>query len=232
MDKIILFHGSDQVVEVPELQLGRIHNDYGQGFYCTMQAEMAREWACKNRKDGFVNRYELDPEGLRFLDLSDGEHSVLNWIAILLKNRTFRLHSQLSLDARDHLIRHFAVDTSEYDVITGYRADDSYFQYAESFVENSLPLRSLCKALTLGRLGLQTVLVSEKAFTQIRFLDAERADKTVYYPKYLDRDIKARQAYAVQIAKGKTYKDDIFIMDILREEMDSNDPRIQRIISE
>ncbi|MFR5760669.1 MAG: DUF3990 domain-containing protein [Oscillospiraceae bacterium] len=48
---------------------------------------MAKEWACKNQKDGFVNRYELDTDGLRILNLSDGNHTVLNWIAILLKNR-------------------------------------------------------------------------------------------------------------------------------------------------
>ena len=171
MEKIILFHGSNQIVETPKLSLGKIHNDYGQGFYCTRLEEMAKEWACKNQKDGFVNRYELDINGLRVLNLSDGNHTVLNWIAILLKNRTFRLRSPLAIDARTYLIDHFAIDTTAYDIIIGYRANDSYFQYAESFVENTLPLRSLNRALTLGKLGLQTVLVSEKAFKQIRFID-------------------------------------------------------------
>ena len=230
MEKMILYHGSNQVVEVPELSQGSIHNDYGQGFYCTRLEEMAKEWACKNRKDGFVNRYELDMGGLRVLNLSDGNHTVLNWIAILLKNRTFRLRSPIAIDAREYLIEHFAVDTSVYDVIIGYRADDSYFQYAESFVENTLPLRSLNKALTLGKLGLQTVLVSEKAFEQIKFVDAEPADKTIYYPKFFERDTKARQTYTSEIAKSNSYRDDIFVLDILREEMTNDDPRIRRIL--
>lgn len=232
MDKIILLHGSNQVVETPELSQGNIHNDYGRGFYCTRLEEMAKEWACKNQKDGFVNRYELDLESLRILELSDGSHTVLNWIAILLKNRTFRLRSQIAIDARDYLIEHFAIDTSLYDVIVGYRADDSYFQYAESFVENTLPLRSLNKALTLGKLGLQTVLVSEKAFEQLEFIDAEPVDRTIYYPKFYERDAKARQSYTDEIAKSRSLLDDIFVLDILREEMKNDDPRIQRILFE
>ena len=228
----ILLHGSNQVVEKPELSAGSRHNDYGQGFYCTREEEMAREWACKNRKDGFVNRYKFDSEGLRTLNLSDGTHTVLNWIAILLKNRTFRLSMPIALDAREYLIEHFAIDTKQYDVIIGYRADDSYFQYAESFVENTLPLRSLNRALTLGKLGLQTALVSERAFQRLRFAGADPVDKTVYYPKFIERDTTARRTYSEEIAKSRSYRDDIFVLDILREGMSNDDPRIQRILSE
>ncbi len=232
MEKTILYHGSNQVVEAPELSQGNIRNDYGQGFYCTRLEEMAKEWACKNQKDGFVNRYELDMNGLRVLNLSDGNHTVLNWIAVLLKNRTFRLRSPIAIDAREYLIEHFAVDTSVFDVIIGYRANDSYFKHAESFVENTLPLRSLNKALTLGKLGLQTVLVSEKAFDQIKFIEAEPVDRTIYYPKFFERDAKARQTYTAEIAKSRSYRDDIFVLDILREEMTNDDPRIHRILFE
>ena len=86
-----------------------------------------------------------------------------------------------AVDAKDYIIEHYSIDTSKYDVIIGYRADDSYFRYAESFVENGLSLRSLNKALRLGKLGEQTVLVSKKAYDQIKFIDAEpvRADGTV-----------------------------------------------------
>ena len=232
MENITLFHGSNQIVETPELLQGNIHNDYGQGFYCTRIEEMVREWASKNQKDGFVNRYELDMNGLRVLNLSDGNHTILNWIAILLKNRTFRLRSPIAIDAREYLIGHFAIDTTAYDIIVGYRANDSYFQYAESFVENTLPLRSLNRALTLGKLGLQTVLVSERAFKQIHFIDAEPVDKTVYYPKFLERDTNARRTYVSEIANSRSYRDDIFVLDILRGEMANDDPRIQRILFE
>lgn len=232
MSKIEILHGTDHIIEVPDIDKGNEKNDYGKGFYCTRIPEMAKEWACKQNTDGFSNRYELDLTDLRILDLTDGKHTVLNWIAILLEHRTLSLDSEIAIDAKDYIIEHFSIDTSEYDVIIGYRADDSYFRYAESFVENGLSLRSLNKALHLGKLGEQTVLISKKAYNQIKFIDAEPVDKTIYYPKFIDRDTKAREAYKNDIRKTNSYRDDIFVMDILREEIRSDDPRIQQIVSE
>ena len=133
---------------------------------------------------------------------------------------------------KEYILKNFPVDTKGIDVIKGYRADDSYFRYAESFVENGLSLRSLNKALYLGKLGEQTVLISEKAYNQIKFIDAEPVDKNIYYPKFIDRDTKAREAYKNDIKKTKSYRNDIFVMDILREEIKNDDPRIQQIVSE
>lgn len=232
MNTITLLHGTNHIIEVPDISFGNEHNDYGKGFYCTRSEEMAKEWACKQNTDGFVNRYELNMDGLKILNLMDGKHSVLNWIALLLKYRTFKLSSEIAVDAREYIIEHYSVDTSNYDVIIGYRADDSYFQYAESFVSNGLPLRSLNQALKLGKLGEQTVLVSQKAFEQIQFIDAFPVEKNIYYPKFLDRDLTARKTYRQEIKKSKSYRDDIFVMDILREELKNDDPRIQRIIFE
>lgn len=232
MSKIILLHGTDHIIEEPDINIGNEHNDYGKGFYCTKAEEMAKEWACKQNTDGFVNSYELNTDGLKILDLTDGQHTVLNWIAILLKYRTFKLSSEIAIDARDYIIEHYSVNIGDYDMVVGYRADDSYFQYAESFVSNGLPLRSLNKALKLGKLGEQTVLVSQKAFDQIKFIDAAPVSKDEYYPKFINRDSSARKAFKQEIKKSKVYRDDIFVLDILREEMQDNDPRIQRIISE
>lgn len=227
-----LLHGTDHIIEKPDIAIGNPHNDYGMGFYCTKEDEMAREWACKKNCDGFVNVYDFDDTGLRVLNLSDGNHNILNWIAILLKYRTFKLDTDIAIDARDYIIERYADNPSDYDVVVGYRADDSYFQYAESFVSNALPLRSLNKALRLGKLGEQTVVVSQEGFDRIKFLKAYPVDRSLYYPKFIKRDHNARAAFRNEIKRGKTYRDDIFVMDILREEMTEDDPRIQRILSE
>ena len=232
MNTISLLHGTDHIIEEPDVNIGNEHNDYGKSFSCTRSEEMAKEWACKQNTDGFINRSELNTDGLKILNLMDGNHTVLNWIALLLKYRTFKLGSEIAVDARDYIIEHYSVDTSNYDVIVGYRADESYFQYAESFVSNALPLHSLNQALKLGKLGEQTVLVSQKAFEQIKFIDASPVEKNVYYPKFLDRDTTARRTYRQKIKKSKSYRDDIYVMDILREELKNYAPRIHRIILE
>ena len=232
MGKIELLHGSNHVIEKPEFCLGKENNDYGRGFYCTCEIPMAQEWACKQNTDGFVNHYSFEQDSLKVLDLLDGNHSVLNWIALLLKYRTFRLSNEIAIDARDYIIDNFAVDLTKYDVVTGYRADDSYFSFAESFVQNGLPLRSLNRALQLGKLGEQTVLISEKAFEYLEFTGVEPVDKSIYYPKFIARDSNAREIYRNEIRNSRSYREDIFVLDILREEMKNDDARIQRIVLE
>lgn len=231
MSRIELLHGSDHVIEKPDFYLGKTHNDYGRGFYCTRELPMAMEWVCKQTHDGFVNKYSLEQDSLKVFNLLDGDYNILHWMALLLKNRTFRLSNEIAIDARDYIIENFSIDLSDYDVVIGYRADDSYFSFAEAFLQNGLPLRTLNQSLRLGKLGEQTVLISEKAFANLKFEEVELADKTIYYPKFVSRDSSARETYRNEIRKSRSYKDDIFVLDILREEMKNDDSRIQRILS-
>lgn len=222
-----IFHGSDHIIERPALGVGRKNNDYGQGFYCTEQLEMAKEWACKNGTDGFVNAYELDLNGLKVLHLGADGNTILNWIAVLLEHRTFNLDGEVAASARDYLIMHFGIDVDRYDVIIGYRADDSYFAFAEAFVSNALSLRSLGRAMHLGKLGEQVVLVSEKAFSRLQFLEAVPIEKELYAAKFLVRDQEARRQYKEEVASAAVLKDDLFVLDIIRQEMKNDDPRLQ-----
>lgn len=231
MSTLTIYHGSENILKNPSLKAGKIHNDYGQGFYSTQDQELAKEWACKNDTDGFVNAYTLNISDLKVLNLNSEGYTILNWIAILLKNRVFSLDNTISNTARDYIIEHFSVDVENYDVIIGYRADDSYFSFATAFVSNSLPLRSLNKALRLGKLGEQVALVSEKAFQKIEFTEAIVAEGSIYYPKFYARDLNARKTYRDEIAHTENIFDDIFVLDIIRQEMKNDDPRIQRIIS-
>lgn len=68
--------------------------------------------------------------------------------------------------------------------VANFIADDSYFQCAESFVSDTLPLKSLNMALRLGKLGEQTVVISQRGFERLKFVDIYSVDKNVYYPKF------------------------------------------------
>ena len=76
-------------------------------------------------------------------------------------------------------------DVTNVDVMVGYRADDSYFSFAEDFVNNTISLRDLSLAMQLGTLGEQVVLLSERSFRQIQFIEYEIADYREYYYKPL-----------------------------------------------
>ena len=119
---IDLWHGSSRVIKHPEYGLGKPNNDYGRGFYCTRSVELAKEWACAGLDDGFANRYTLATNGLTFLDLSQPPYTILNWLALLVENRRFQPTTTVAAQGIEYLKQVFLPDTSQSDVIVGYRA--------------------------------------------------------------------------------------------------------------
>ena len=84
----ILFHGSDHIIEKPKYNYGNKNNDYGLGFYCTTNLDLAKEWATRINNTGFVNKYSLRDDRFNILDLTSDEYDVLNWVALLMNNRS------------------------------------------------------------------------------------------------------------------------------------------------
>ena len=225
MGKIILYHGSNEKIEKPLLGKGKVYNDYGQGFYCTEHIELAKEWSCNEGIDGFANKYELDADDLRILNLSSEEYTILHWLALLMENRRFRMATPVMRRGAEWLKEHFLVDVSKYDLIVGYRADDSYFSFARAFISNEISLSQLNYAMRLGKLGEQYVLKTKKAFHQIEFKSAELADNTIYYARRKMRDDEARNAFFAELEKEDV--NGIYMRDIIREEMKSDDVRLR-----
>ena len=224
---LTLYHGSDTTVDSPSLKGGKPNNDYGRGFYCTTHYDLACEWASKIKgRVGFVNHYKLQTEGLNILNLSQKEFTILHWITLLLKNRTFISSSPISIQAREYLQANFSVDTTEYDMIIGYRADDSYFSFAEDFLNNTISVQHLAKAMQLGKLGLQHVLISEKAFAQLTFLESEPVNTAKYNILYAKRDLSAREAYKKSKTNLAVNPNELYVLDIMRGEIKNGDPRL------
>lgn len=222
---MIIYHGSIDKIVSPVFGLGKPYNDYGLGFYCTENAELAKEWACAVGKDGFANKYELITDGLSILYLNDKQYHILNWLSILLENRTFNIVGGISDRAKQYILEHFLPDYKKYDVIIGYRADDSYFSYASDFVENTLSLEDLSTAMKLGKLGEQVVLMTKKAFEALSFVEAIPASGEEYFKKYKERDSKARSEYR-ELKKESNPEEGTYVMDIIRQKWENNDTRL------
>ena len=228
---LIIYHGSQQIVEVPKFGVGKKYNDYGQGFYCTENIELAKEWACPVKNDGYSNKYIMHFDGMNVMHLTKGEFNILNWLAILLAHRKFDITSPVGNNAKEFILSRFMPDTTNVDVMIGYRADDSYFSFAEDFVNNTISLRDLNLAMQLGTLGEQVVLLSERSFKQIKYVEYEIADYREYYYKRAERDKNARATYASPKNNLQQLMDDMFVLDIMREDMKHDDPRLQSVIS-
>jgi len=225
MNNLILYHGSPEIVRKPEYGKGKPYNDYGTGFYCTESLDLAREWACGENTDGFVNRYEINPAELKTLNLSSVKYTVLHWLAILMYYRRIRVSTPTMKRGIEWLTEHYMLDINQYDAIIGYRADDSYFSFARAFVSNEISLQQLSYAMKLGELGEQFVLKSEKAFSLIQFISSEEVPNAVYFPKRKQRDDKARAAYREELEREDL--NGLFIRDIVKEGILPDDPRLR-----
>ena len=225
--KKTLYHGSQNIITMPQYGKGARNNDYGKGFYCTEEIELAREWACAKQTNGYVNRYELELSELNILNLNSSEYNILNWLALLADNRTYWQRGSIAEEAKKYIKEHFLIDITPYDIIVGYRADDSYFSFAQDFVSGAISLEKLSEAMRLGKLGEQIVLKSPKAFETIYFQNYENVDAEIYYIKKAERERKARREYRRR-KKESADIHELFMLDIMREGMENGDTRLFR----
>ena len=221
-----IFHGSDHIVEKPEFGKGKPYNDYGLGFYCTEHINMAKEWAVGFDHSGYANEYTLDDSKLKVLNLQSEGFTILHWLSVLLQNRYFDVRAPLANEARAYIIERFPVNMKGVDVVEGYRADDSYFSFAQDFISGAISYRQLGTAMRLGELGMQLALVSKKAFACIKFKGAEPAPKELWLPRRELRDRQARDAYFDKVRNARK-PGDLFITTIIDEGMGPDDERLQ-----
>ena len=230
MERIItLYHGSEQLIEEPIFGKGKGNNDFGLGFYCTESEDLAKEWAVSSLRNGFANRYTLDTEYLNILNLNSPDFTILNWIAVLVEHRLFSIKTPVARRAKRYLVENFSVNVNAFDMVTGYRADDSYFDYAESFLNNGITVEQLARAMRLGKLGEQIVLKSRFAFSKLHYEGFEVADRETYFCLRKARNDEANRIYMEMLEEES---DGLYIQDIMRGGIQNDDPRIPRNVFE
>ena len=194
MGKIVLYHGSPNKIVVPEYGFGEGKHDYGKGFYLTENLELAKEWAvCRpDETNGWVHKYELETTDLKILDFQ--EHNILSWLAELMKHRDASDSKRYKVLAKK-FIEVYGLESNEYDVIKGWRANASYFYIAKEFVRDNVDVEIIEDLLSLGGLGIQYCIKSERAYSKLTEIDEglHCVDYDEFNEKYNERDITARK---------------------------------------
>lgn len=211
---MIFYYGADKKVDKPIYNYpdSNPNNDYGLGFYLTKEKDKAELWASQY-DDGYCIKYDVDMKDLNILYLnSNTEEEIMLWISILVSNRFSKEEIENYKKTIEWLNNKYYINLEDYDVIVGYRADDSYFLYSRDFVANELSIDALSKAMKLGKLGLQYCLKSEKAFQKIKTLEYTKIEKNNEYHIFRE---KIREEYL------ETKKNDdinnVRILDIMRK---------------
>jgi hypothetical protein len=111
MEKQILYHGSNVIVEHPLVSIGRKDLDFGPGFYLTPLFEQASKWAVRIKtirraKQAIVNTYEFaipqDCKVKRF-DAYDKE-----WLDFIVDSRKGKQPDDRVIDAVEAYINGYA----------------------------------------------------------------------------------------------------------------------------
>lgn len=157
---MIIYHGSVELVEKPEIRVGESFLDFGAGFYVTTSYEQAERWArIKMRRAGasigYVSRYELDMENAqKEANIRQFQAADMDWLLFVVRNR----HGERSEKAVDMHI--------------GPVADDNVYQSIRFFETGILNAEDTVKRLKTEVLHDQLAFHTEKMLTYCKFLDA------------------------------------------------------------
>ena len=150
---MIVYHGSEKIVQIPQYKGSRAGTDFGSGFYCTENLEMAKSW-CALRNGTYVNKYELKLDNLKVKEYNLD----LEWLLFVCKNR-----SNMDL----------AIEEKTYDVIIGPTADDKLYRTVQNFLDNVYSVDETINILNCMKIDKQINLISKEALNNLEFLGVE-----------------------------------------------------------
>lgn len=149
-----LYHGSREAVELPEIRVQKFNKDFYWGFYCTEFEKQAIRWATRFGKSGIVNVYSFDESAELsvkcFPEMSD------EWLDFIAACRTGKPHN--------------------YDVVEGPMADDTIFNYVQSFVDGEISREAFWALAKFKHPTHQISFHTAKALSALKFEGSYIAD--------------------------------------------------------
>lgn len=149
MEKKILYHGSSEIVDIPEIRIAKYNKDFYFGFYCTLMRGQAERWAARFGGTGYINLYEYTPDSkLRFLTFEDMTEEWLDFIAAC---RTGKSH--------------------DYDIVEGPMADDTIYNYVQGFIDGKISREAFWALAKFKYPTHQISFHTARALTTLKFLE-------------------------------------------------------------
>ena len=115
-ERMILYHGSRQIVEYPEIRKAKYNKDFYFGFYCTRDEEQAKRWAARYGIKGYLNKYEYVPDGR--LNCKMFNEMTEEWLDFIVACRSGKSH--------------------KYDIVEGPMADDTIYNYVQNYIDGKI----------------------------------------------------------------------------------------------
>ena len=158
---MILYHGSTDLVDRPEIRQSDVYLDFGTGFYTTTSYEQAERWASikmrrKNVSVGYVSIYEFDfDRAMQDCTIHRFDSADYEWLMFVIKNRR---GEDTRLPA---------------DLYIGPVADDNVYQSIRLFETGAYDAEYTVKRLKTEALHDQWVLHTDRILAYCKFIGAK-----------------------------------------------------------
>ena len=157
---MILYHGSIEIVENPEIRIPSRSLDYGYGFYTTTSLKQAEDWVKRklnsNTPVGYVNIYELDNNLIKTLKALLFESPTEEWVDFVMNNRTNKDFNH------------------DFDIVYGPVANDKVYAAFALYEGGIIDKQSLISELKAYKLVDQYLFHTDKALKAIKFIEAKQ----------------------------------------------------------
>ncbi len=148
MNDIILYHGSQEIVEFPEIRIGRFNKDFYFGFYCTLLREQALRWATRFDGTGYINEYlYISNNSLKVLKFNEITEE---WLDFIIACRLGKPHN--------------------YDIVEGPMANDTIFNYVQNFIDGAITRAAFWELAKFKHPTHQISFHTVNALTTLKFL--------------------------------------------------------------
>ena len=148
---MILYHGSKEVVEYPEIRKAMYNKDFYFGFYCTEYEIQAKRWATRFGNKGYINKYDYVPnEKLKYLRFATMTEE---WLDFIVGCRLGKPHT--------------------FDIVEGPMADDAVFNYVQNFIDNKISRAAFWELAKFNHPTHQISFHTISALNTLTFLGSE-----------------------------------------------------------
>ena len=156
---MILYHGSIEIVDNPEICIPSRSLDYGYGFYTTTSFKQAEDWVKRklnaNSPIGYVNVYELDEDLVKSLKTLLFESPTEDWLDFVMSNRTNKDFNH------------------DFDIVYGPVANDKVYAAFALYEGGIIDKQNLISELKAYKLVDQYLFHTDKALKAIKFIEAK-----------------------------------------------------------
>lgn len=151
MEKELLYHGSNEIVQMPKILINGHYKDFGYGFYCTNILRQAKRWAITRKGASIVNLYSY--KNISDLKIISFDKMTEEWLDFVVSCRSGIEH--------------------QYDIVEGPMADDQIWDYVEDYIEKRITREAFWELVKFKFPTHQIAFCTEKALASLEYEGSE-----------------------------------------------------------